>query len=212
MKVIGLLGGIASGKSVVAQELARLGAVVLDADRVGHEVLKRQAVKTAVRDRWGDKIFGSDDEIDRRALAAIVFGSSADARSQLKYLEELTHPLIGEELKHQIDEFQSRGAAAIVLDAPVMLKAGWNEFCDTIIFVEAAEPVRWKRAEARGWTRLDFERREAAQESLDSKRRLADVVIDNSGSLAETYAQIDRLWPTLVTPKLNPAESVTFRR
>jgi dephospho-CoA kinase len=211
MNVIGLLGGIASGKSVVAKELARRGAVVLDADRVGHEVLKRQAVKAAARRRWGEKIFGSDGEIQRPALANIVFARTAEAGLDLEYLEELTHPLIGQELQREIEDARRSGVAAVVLDAPVMLKAGWNEFCDKIVYVEAADDVRRARAEQRGWTREEFERREAAQESLDLKRRLADVVIDNSGSLAETSAQIDQLWPTLIMPVATPATPITFR-
>jgi dephospho-CoA kinase len=205
MNVIGLLGGIASGKSLIANHLVQRGAVLLDADRIGHEVLKAEAVKAAARERWGDKIFGVDGEIHRPALAAIVFAPPPAGPAELKYLEDLTHPSIRQSLQHHIEEIRREGsAAAIVLDAPVMLKAGWNRFCDKIVFVESPKPLRWKRAEARGWTREDFERREAAQESLDLKRRLADVVIDNSGSLAETYARVDRLWPMLIRPVIDP--------
>ena len=199
--VIGLLGGIASGKSLVANYLANKGAVLLDADRTGHEVLKQEAVKQAARERWGDKIFGPEGEIHRPALAKIVFGPPRDSLTELQYLERLTHPRIGAMLEQQINQIRRQGKApAIVLDAPVMLKAGWNEFCDRIVFIETPEPLRWRRAEARGWTDEEFKRREAAQESLDYKRRLADVVIDNSGSEAATHAQIDRLWPALVCP------------
>jgi len=210
MNVIGLLGGIASGKSLIANYLVKKGAVLLDADRTGHEVLKLKAVKDTARQRWGDKIFNPDGEIHRPALAAIVFAPPPRGPIELQYLEELTHPRIAAALCSQIDYLrQQNEAPAIVLDAPVMLKAGWNRFCERIVFVEVPESVRWKRAQARGWTHEDFERRESAQESLDSKRRFADVVIDNSGSLAATYAQVDRLWPLLISPANIPPSSVT---
>ena len=210
MNVIGLLGGVASGKSLIANYFVEKGAALLDADRTGHEVLKLQAVKDAARVRWGAKIFSADGEIHRPALASLVFAPPPEGPVELQFLEGLTHPLIGNALWNQIDDLRKQNSAqAIVLDAPVMLKAGWNRFCDRIVFVEVPESLRWKRAQARGWTREDFERREAAQESLEIKRRLADVVIDNSGALATTYAQADRIWPLLVNSAKTPPSSVT---
>jgi len=196
--VIGLLGGVASGKSLVAGLLAELGAGVLDADRAAHEVLTDAAVESAARERWGSNVFGPDGRIDRARLARIVFAGGPDGRRQRKYLEQLTHPRIGRLLAGQADRLRASGAAAAVLDAPLLLEAGWDRLCDKLVFVDAPRDIRLERARKRGWSEEDFDAREAAQESLEAKRRRADVVVDNSGSAASTRAQIERFWRTLV--------------
>ena len=198
MQVIGILGGVASGKSLVARQLEKLGAVVLDADALGHEVLRRPEVTVAIRDRWGERVIAEGGQIDRSAVARIVFADSAEGRRELEFLEELTHPKIGELLRRRLDELAMAGQApAAVLDAPVMLKAGWDGHCDRIVFVDAPREVRLARARGRGWNEEVFSAREAAQESLDAKRERADVVIDNSSSTELTQAQIEHLWQSL---------------
>lgn len=197
LRVIGLVGGIASGKSRVAQELARRGAVVLDADRAGHAVLQLPAVEQAARERWGDAIFDTAGHIDRKQLAAIVFARTPEGRDELAALERLTHPLIAERLDEQLQEAARQGATVAVLDAPVLLKAGWDRFCDRIVFVDSPREQRLARARERGWSEEQFTEREAAQESLDFKAARADVTIDNSGDLAQLSAQVAQLWPQL---------------
>ncbi len=197
MKVIGILGGIASGKSVVAETFRELGAGLLDADRAGHEVLELEEVKQALQQRWGDNIFASDGSIDRAQIAKIVFQPAPEGPQELKFLEQQTHPRIGELLGRQSAEYAEQGVPAIVLDAPVMLKAGMQEMCDAIVFVDAAPEVRAQRAMQRGWTREEFVARERAQESLDVKREQADWVIDNSGTLESTKAQALQFWEKL---------------
>lgn len=192
------MGGVASGKSLVAGLLAELGAGVLDADRAAHEVLTDAAVESAARERWGSNVFGPDGRIDRARLARIVFAGGPDGRRQRKYLEQLTHPRIGRLLAGQADRLRASGAAAAVLDAPLLLEAGWDRLCDKLVFVDAPRDIRLERARKRGWSEEDFDAREAAQESLEAKRRRADVVVDNSGSAASTRAQIERFWRTLV--------------
>lgn len=197
MKVIGILGGIASGKSAVAECFQELGAGVLDADRAGHEVLKLSEVKEAIGQRWGEKMFAPDGSVDRAQLAKIVFQSSPQGPQELAFLEQLTHPRIGELLGQQSADFAQQGVPAIVLDAPVMLKAGMEKMCDAIVFVDATLDVRAARAQQRGWTKEEFAAREQAQESLDIKRQQADCVIDNSGSLEATKAQVEQYWQKL---------------
>lgn len=197
MKVIGLIGGVASGKSFVAQELARRGAVILDADRAGHEVLREPEVLGAARQRWGDAIFTPDGQIDRPRLAAIVFAPTPQGRADLDHLERLTHPRIGEKLQEQLRQARQAGVSVAVLDAPVLLKAGWDRFCDRMVFVDASRPARLQRARARGWTEAQFDAREAAQESLEYKAARANDRIDNSGSPEQTRAQVEQLWARL---------------
>lgn len=197
LPIIGLVGGIASGKSVVAAELKRLGAAVLDADKAGHDVLALPAVVEAIRQRWGAKAFDDQDRVDRRVVGQIVFEPGPGGRQELEFLEQLTHPRIGELLMRQVAEMQEKGARALVLDAPVMEKSGWNGLCDRIVFVDAPRDVRLARARQRGWSEEEFVAREGAQESLEQKRERADVIIGNAGSLAETRAQVERWWQTL---------------
>jgi dephospho-CoA kinase len=198
MKVVGLLGGVASGKSLVARQLCDLGAGLLDGDRAGHEVLRLPEVERLVRKRWGNAVFAADGHVDRRALAQVVFTPPPDGPRELEHLERITHPKITNRLREQAATLAAAGMSVAVLDAPVMLKAGWNEFCDSIVFVDASREVRQARAQQRGWSQEDFAAREAAQESLDVKRRLADTIIDNSGSTSDTRAQVERLWQSLV--------------
>jgi len=198
LQVLGVLGGVASGKSFVANELARLGAVVINADRIGHEVLEDHDVREAIRRRWGDEVFSPAGTVDRAKLAAIVFGTDEKAGDELKALEQLTHPRINKRILEEIDDLDKTGKVpAVVLDAPVMLKAGWNEFCDKIVFVDAPHDVRLQRARQRGWNEKEFERREAAQESLQAKRQVADVIIDNSASQELTRRSVEQFWCSL---------------
>ncbi|HET6878782.1 MAG TPA: dephospho-CoA kinase [Pirellulales bacterium] len=197
MKIIGLLGGVASGKSLVAEQFCKLGAGLLDGDRAGHEVLRFPEVKQLVRERWGQKVFAADGEVQRPALGRIVFAPTPDGRRELEYLEKITHPRIGERLRQQAAELAAQQVTAAILDAPVMLKAGWDAFCDHIVYVDSPQEIRRARALARGWRQEDIAARESVQEPLEVKRARADFVIDNSGSPEQTLAQVERLWPTL---------------
>jgi len=195
MLVIGVAGGVASGKSVVCRELGRLGAVVLSADEIGHEVLEEPAVRGAIREAWGEEVFTAEGKVDRRALAGRVF--APEGAGQLIQLEQITHPRIGARLKEEIDRAAEGGAPAVVLDAAVMFKAGWHRLCDRIVFVDAPRDVRLARARQRGWSEEHFAAREASQLPVEAKRQLADTTIDNSGELADTTRQVEHFWRSL---------------
>ena len=175
---------------------------MLDADGLAHEVLREAEIERAARERWGDAIFEAKGRIDRKALAAIVFADPPEGPEELNYLEKLVHPRIGERLQAQIAEAASVGPGAnraaadaptaIVLDAAVMLKAGWDRYCDEIWFVDAPRAARMTRARERGWTEEEFTRREARQESTDTKRRRANVIIDNGSSLEDVADAVRR--------------------
>jgi dephospho-CoA kinase len=198
MKILGLLGGVASGKSTVANLFHDLGAAVLDADRAGHEVLRMPAIRAAVGGRWGSAVVGPDSEIDRKAVAKIVFAPPPDGPYELDELERITHPEIRKKLLAEVEDFARQGVPVVILDAPVMLKSGWNTFCDAIALVDCPIEQRRARALARGWTAEEFERREAAQEPIEVKRRHANFVLDNSGEVSYIRQQVERCWQSLL--------------
>lgn len=198
MKIIGILGGVASGKSFVAEQFRRLGAMVLDADQVGHEVLREPEVIQAVRERWGDEVIAENGQINRSAVAKIVFAPPPKGPEELEFLEQLTHPRIGRRLQQEFARArQSRDIEVVILDAPVMLKSGWDRYCDHILFIEAPRNLRLQRARDRGWSDASFTAREAAQESLETKRAAASHILDNSGSLEATRLQVESFWQSL---------------
>ena len=194
MLVIGIAGGVASGKSLVANHFEQLGAVVLDADGVGHAVLEEPEVRQAIRRRWGPAVFDPQGHVQRSSLAKIVFAPPPTGPTELTHLEEITHPRIRKQLEQQVADLRGQGATAAVLDAAVMFKAGWEDFCDTIVFVDAPRELRLRRARERGWDESEFDRREASQRPIEEKRRRADVVIDNSGTPPQTKQQVETIW------------------
>ena len=192
MLVIGLAGGVASGKSLVARCFQHFGATILDADRVGHEVLKEPEVIAAIQSRWGQVVL-KDGEIDRSALGRIVFGSAPGESGQLEHLEQITHTRIGQKIRERLAQLESN-TLAVVLDAPVMFKAGWNQLCDKIVFVDAEESIRRDRTRQRGWDEDELARREARQTPIAEKQQKSTDIINNSKSREETYIQTRELW------------------
>lgn len=194
MRVIGVIGGIASGKSEVTRIFESLGAYRIDADQLGHQVLEEAGVQSQLTQRWGEQIT-KHGKLDRSAIARIVFGEQGNA--ELAFLESVTHPRIGARIEALRIAAQQAGHPAIVIDAALLLKTGWDRICDLIVFVDVPESIRIARAAERGWTAEEFRRREAAQLPLEVKRRRADVVIDNSGALLQTRAQVHDAWQQL---------------
>lgn len=209
MIIIGILGGVASGKSLVSDRLAELGAEILDADVVAHAVLKEDDIKAAIGERFGNNVFDETGEIQRKKLAEMVFAPGDEGARALADLERITHPRIGERIRQHLEYFEQAGRPVVVLDAAVMMKAGWHKICDILLFVEAKRRVRQQRAAQRGWSPEQFAAREAAQVSLVKKRDAADFVIDNCGAPQNTYAQIDRFWKSFVRPANTNEEKIT---
>jgi dephospho-CoA kinase len=209
MKVIGIAGGVASGKSLVADGLKQLGAEVLKADLVGHEVLRESEVKEAIRQRWGDRVFDQQGEVKRPAVAKIVFAPPPSGPEELAYLEQITHPRIEQRLRARLAELAASQTKTVVLDAALMFKAGWDWFCDKIIFVETPRELRLARARQRGWSAAEFAAREAAQQAPELKRSRADVVIDNSGSPDATLDQLREFWRAYMISETRNSKSET---
>ncbi len=188
--VVGIVGGIGSGKSLVAAEFAAHGGLLIVADQLGHEALRQPDIKAQVVARWGD-LLDAGGEIDRKRLAAIVF---ADA-TERKALEAMTHPFIGLRIREEIAKGSARPEVRwIVLDAAVMLEAGWHGACDRLVFVDAPRALRLERlTRKRGWSVQELDKRQSAQMPLEEKRRHADAIVDNSGPPEHVAAQVQAL-------------------
>lgn len=194
-RVLGLLGGIGAGKSLVATALESLGCVRIDADRVGHELLRTEPVRAAIRARWGDGVFSADGEVDRARLGPIVFADE----SQLRELEAIVHPRMRAEFERCIALARREGAAAgVVLDAAVMLEAGWDTLCDAMIFVDSPRAMRLARvATERNWDAAELDAREKRQISLDIKAESCCYRLDNSSTPSHLTPQVASLFRTI---------------
>lgn len=190
--VLGLVGGIGAGKSTVAAALVRHGGKVVAGDPLGHEALEQPDILARVTEIWGDRgVLTPDGKVDRKKFGRIVFPSPVE-RSRL---EHLVHPYIEQRIREEIDRAIADPAARfVVLDAAIMLEAGWDGVCDKLIFVDAPRPVRLDRVQRlRGWTDHDLANRETVQMPPEKKKERADAVIDNGGPPEATAAQVDEL-------------------
>jgi len=198
MLTLGLVGGIASGKSVVANCFRDLGAVVLDADRAGHAVLREPDVIAALKARWGDRILDNSGHVSRREVAKIVF--AREDATERKFLEQLTHPRIQMRLQQELTKVQAANPPprVVVLDAALLFEAGWEKLCDKVLFVDAPRDLRLERAVSRGWSAEQFAAREAAQMPVDEKRRRSDLLIRNVRTLEDIRNVVRLTWNDLV--------------
>jgi dephospho-CoA kinase len=194
--VIGLVGGVGAGKSTVAEGFAELGCAVIDADAIGHDVIQTPGVRDALVERWGRGILDGDGRVDRSAVAGIVFGDEGE----LAFLNGIMHPAIARRIERRIDELQQQDdVPAIVLDAAVMLEAGWDRQCDVLVFVDAPAGERFERVRAsRGWDEDRWVERENSQFSIDRKATACDHRVRNSSSESHLREQVRTLFHRLV--------------
>jgi dephospho-CoA kinase len=190
--MVGLTGGIGSGKSTVAAMLAERGCVVIDADAIAREVVEHPEVLAALAEAFGPEIIGADGALDRAALAERAFVTD-ELRKQL---EAITHPPIGEEFLRRVGEAPPDGI--VVHDVPLLVESKRGFEYGGVIVVEAPREVRLDRLEARGIPRADAERRMALQATDEERRKVATWLIDNADGLDGLARQIDAIWPELV--------------
>ncbi|MBC8201763.1 MAG: dephospho-CoA kinase [Planctomycetes bacterium] len=187
--VIGLMGGIGSGKSVVAQALKDLGCVVADADANAKAVLLDSQVRDQLVTWWGAEILNADGIINRKAVSDIVF-QDEQARKQL---EEVVHPRVRQMQEAQFAAAHD-GTRAFVIDAPLLLEARLDTLCDVLIFVDSTQETRLQRVmQTRGWDSDELQRREETQIPLDKKRKKADYVLINEGALDAVRSQVKQI-------------------
>jgi dephospho-CoA kinase len=198
MLILGLVGGVASGKSFVAECFRALGAAVLDGDKTGHAVLREPAIIDAIRQRWGDGVLDSGGHVNRSAVAKIVFAPGNQAEKQ--FLEQLTHPRIEARLKRQMEQLRASSdpPKAVVIDAALLFEGGWDKLCDRVIFVDAPRDIRLERAVARGWSAEQFAAREASQMPLDEKRNRSHIVIRNARTRENVREVVRLTWEQLL--------------
>lgn len=190
--LIGLTGGVGAGKSTVAREFARLGALVIDADVVAREVVARGTPgQDAVLARFGRSVLGADGELDRAALAREVFGDDT-ARSDLN---AIVHPLVGRRSAELVAA--APRDAIIVYDVPLLAETGMAPNFERVVVVEAGVDTRLRRLAGRGMDADQARARMRAQATDEQRRAIADYVIDNDADLDETNRQVAEVWADL---------------
>lgn len=207
---VGLTGGIASGKTAVAAMFRARGAILFEADRIAHRLMAPgQPAYDEIVGAFGKEILSADGTIERKRLAAIVFADAA----RREQLNRIVHPrVIGEQEKElRRIAAEDPGAVAIV-EAALLIEAGYHKQLDKLVVTWCRPEQQLERLQAKGLSREDSERRIAVQLPAEEKRRLADYVIDCSGSLAETERQVEQVWKALQQAAASKKADAQLRR
>lgn len=197
--IIGILGGISSGKSTVAKELEKLGCGVVDADKIAKDMLFNEDVKKEIAAVFGNAVFDSAGNIDKPKLSEAVFNDP----KAVSTINGIIHPRVMQKTESLIEQYQSQGGIkAVVLDIPLLMEVGWEKRCDKLIFVACDEQIRLKRAAKKGV--LDeklLKKRENFQISLDKKQKISHYILNNNDDLSELTKQISQIFPALLSIK-----------
>ncbi len=186
------IGGVGSGKSTLAKWLGEHFSIpVIDGDKLGHAALKQPEVIKQLVGRFGAEILDPDGEVNRSKLGTLVWGDDSQAVQARKELEEIVHPVIRQSMQEAIKNARQSGKNGVVIDAAVLIEAGWHEICDQLIFVDTPEKKRLEHViGSRNWTEDQLRKRERSQLDLETKRKHAHFVVDNSGTIEQSGQQL----------------------
>ncbi len=200
--ILGIVGGIASGKSFVSKTLASIGCCVIDSDSIAHEIYRRADVIQILRDWYGPSVIDANGAVNRRAIGLRVFSDSGER----KRVEALLHPLINDERDtRMLRAAKDPTVRAFVWDSPLLIEAGLHTQCDAVIFVDTPADVRLQRVrDSRGWDVAELERRERSQMSLDEKRRHATDIVSGSQDESTLRSRLE-----LILARLTRTTSIT---
>ncbi|MFC2003610.1 dephospho-CoA kinase [Chloroflexota bacterium] len=191
MKIIGLTGGIGSGKSTVSQFLAEMGVVIIDADKVGHDVLKDTEMRREIVAAFGEQVLTPSGDIDRSQLGKIVFGDA----ELLSRLNQITHPRIHDMVEAQLEDYRQQGLSVVVLEAPLLVESAWVTVVNEVWVTVAPESTVLRRLQERsGLSEPDSLARIHSQLSVEERIKRADVVINTDCSLDELKMRVGELW------------------
>ena len=204
MLTIGLTGGIGTGKSEVSRILKELGATVIDADRVGHEAYKvHSSAWQEVVDVFGEKVLSPTGEIDRKQLGGIVFSDPV----ALSKLNSIMHPQMAEIIKEKIRQLQSQGIETVVVEAALLVEAGWDSMVDEVWVTYSTEEMVIERLRQRNnLSEEEIQGRVRSQMPYDKRARYAQVVVDNSGNMDQLKESVLSLWSTRIKGKVRLGE------
>lgn len=194
--VVGLSGGIGSGKSTVASILADLGAAVISSDALNTLELASPEVQQTLIGWWGDSIRSPEGGVDRRKVSELIFGDE----SQRLRLQALLHPRIAARRSVLMADAEVNPTVRmVVVDSPLLFETGLDQMCDTVVFVDTTEELRKGRSEkARHWTPGELKRRENSQYPLDMKRARADHMVHNNSTLTDLRQQVERVFAAVL--------------
>ncbi len=189
--VIGLTGGIASGKSTISSILKAVGWPVIDADLIARQIVMPDSKGLEqIVNRFGPQMLNSDGTLDRKKLGKTVF----DDPKKLSDLDKIEHPLIQEAIDSQLDEFKKQHLPVVVLDVPLLFETGMDEECDLTVLAVVDQATQLKRLMKRDQiSKMDAVKKISSQMSLKEKMQRADVIIDNNGTLEQTRSQVAEL-------------------
>ncbi len=199
IKVIGITGGIASGKSTIAKMLESLGASVINADEICHRLINTKSISQKIVNRWGDHIQDKYGRIERHKLGEIVFAD----KKELSALNKMIHPEAIKRIKNRIAKLRNESTTvAIVIDAALLVESNLIDICDITLFVDTRKNTCKARVKnSRKWPSGEITKREKFQSSLSGKRKIADIVICNNLYQADTLKQLKDFWHQFITKK-----------
>jgi len=195
--IIGILGGIGSGKSTVSRLFAQLGAAVIDADRLAHDILKQPDTIRQIKQKFGSDVLTSDGLVDHQKLSQLVF----DDKPRLDFLNQIIHPKVIKKTEQLLVFYlQEASTRAVVLDIPLLMEVGWDKRCDWLVYVDCSLENRLQRlARSRNIDENQLKKRENFQISLDIKAKIAHYIVNNNSDESEVAEQVAQIFSSIIS-------------